>query len=76
MIRYTDAELRPNIIEKTLHLHFREADRWLVEPTGELHINANAITAFPQRLGWWSVLGRTPQRIYLPLVLSDADSPD
>ena len=70
-IRYTDAELGSNIVEETLRLRFREAGRWLIEPTGEWHAAANAITAFPQRLGWWSVLGRTPQCIYLPLVSHD-----
>jgi hypothetical protein len=71
VVRYTDAELGP-IIEKTLRLRYREEGRWLVEPTGSLHAGANAITAFPQRLGWWAALGEI-HRVYLPLALHNAN---
>ena len=67
VVRYTDFEKGP-IIEETLRLRFREGGRWIGDPTSLVHIQANAITALPQRLGWWTVLGETV-RSYLPSLL-------
>ena len=39
---------------------------WIAEPSSQVYVEAYAITALPQQLGWWSVLGET-HRTYLPL---------
>jgi hypothetical protein len=69
VLRYTDDERGP-AIEESLQLTFREDTGWLPEPTSQVHVQANAVTALPQRLGWWSVLGET-RRACLPLTLRD-----
>ena len=66
VLRYTDEELAP-IIERTLALHSRQDSGWTVEPSSQLHAQPNAVTALPQRLGWWSLLGNT-LRHYLPVL--------
>ncbi len=66
VLRYTDAEKGP-AIEQTLRLYFRDGDRWVTEPTSQGYPPANALTALPMRLGWWTVMGET-LRHYLPML--------
>lgn len=66
VLRYSDVELGP-AIERSLRLVYREGNLWLPEPSSQVHDQANAMTALPVRLGWWTILGEN-HRTYLPWV--------
>ncbi len=66
-VRYADAEKGP-AIENTLALYYWDGSRWVKEPSSAVDTAANTITAHPNHLSLWAVLGET-RRVYLPLVL-------
>lgn len=61
------AELPP-VIEQTLALHTWDGSQWVAEPSSSVDPATNTITATPNHLSLWAVLGET-HRIYLPLVM-------
>lgn len=66
-VRYTDAERGP-VIENTLALYWWDGSQWVKEPSSEVDTVANTVTAAPNHLSLWAVLGET-RRVYLPLVM-------
>jgi hypothetical protein len=66
VLRYSDFELG-TALEQSLRMAYRNNGLWLPEPSSQVHILANALTALPRRLGWWNGLGPTHRR-YLPLL--------
>jgi len=66
-VHYTDAEKGP-AIENTLALYYWDGNQWVKEPSSEVDVNANTVTAHPNHFSLWAVLGET-KRVYLPLVL-------
>ncbi len=64
-ITYNEGDLTTD--EATLALYYWEGGAWVVEPTGVLNTTTNTITAQPDRVGWWAVLGEA-RRQFLPLV--------
>ena len=55
-------------IEETLSLYTWGGAEWVEESTSEVDVEANTVTATPNHLSLWAVLGET-RRIFLPLVL-------
>jgi oligopeptide transport system substrate-binding protein len=66
-VHYTDAEKGP-AIENTLALYYWDGSGWVKEPSSEVDVAANTVTARPNHFSLWAVLGET-RRVYLPLVL-------
>jgi hypothetical protein len=65
-IGYTDEERGP-VIESTLALFSWDGDQWIQEPTSAVDPGAHTITATPDHLSLWAVLGDT-HRFFAPLV--------
>jgi hypothetical protein len=55
-------------IEETLALYTWDGAEWVEEPTSEVDVETNTVTATPNHLSLWAVLGET-RRVFLPLVL-------
>ncbi len=68
-IQYTEAERGP-AIENTLALYWWDGSQWVKEPTSAVDTVANQVTATPNHLSLWTVLGET-NRLYLPLVMKN-----
>ena len=66
-LHYTDAE-RGGAIESTLALYSWDGSAWVREPTSVLDAGTNTITAAPNHLGLFAVLGNT-LRLTLPVVV-------
>jgi len=66
-IQYTEAERGP-AIESTLALYHWSGSQWVKEPTSMVDTVANKVTATPNHLSLWTVLGET-NRLYLPLIV-------
>ncbi|OQB26818.1 MAG: LVIVD repeat protein [Chloroflexi bacterium ADurb.Bin180] len=66
-LHYTDAE-RGGAIESTLALYSWDGSAWVKEPTSVLDAGTNTITAAPNHLGLFAVLGNT-LRLTLPVVV-------
>jgi hypothetical protein len=65
-VRYTQAEVGP-AIEETLALYSWEGNQWVKEPSSVLDTANNQVTATPNHLSLWAVLGET-RRVFLPIV--------
>ena len=65
-VQYTDAEKGP-AIEDTLALCSWDGNRWVKEPSSVLDTATNTVTATPDHLSLWAVLGET-RRVYLPVI--------
>nr|HID14648.1 hypothetical protein [Anaerolineae bacterium] len=68
-ISYSDAEKGP-AIESTLALYYWDGGQWVKEASSQVDTANNTVTAAPNHLSLWAVLGET-RRVYLPLVLRD-----
>jgi hypothetical protein len=66
-VHYTDAEKGP-VIEGTLALYYWDGNKWVKEPSSVVDPANNRVTARPNHLSLWAVLGET-RRVYLPLVV-------
>lgn len=66
-VQYTNADKGP-ATEVTLALYSWNGDQWLQEPTSDVDVVANTVTATPDHLGLWAVFGET-RRVFCPLVL-------
>ncbi|OQA91271.1 MAG: LVIVD repeat protein [Chloroflexi bacterium ADurb.Bin222] len=66
-LHYTDAE-RGGAIESTLALYGWDGSAWVREPSSVLDAGTNTITAAPNHLGLFAVLGNT-LRLTLPVVV-------
>ncbi len=66
VVHYADANVDPIIIEDTLMLYHWDGTRWVQEPSSRLDLVNRTITATPDRLGLWAVLGKA-KRVYFPL---------
>lgn len=66
-VQYTEAEKGP-AIENTLALYWWNGSQWVKEPSSTVDTTNNTVTATPNHLSLWAVLGETRQ-VYLPLVL-------
>jgi len=65
-VRYDDGERGP-VREDTLALYSWDGVRWVREPSSVVDGVANVVTAHPDHLSLWAVLGETKQ-FYLPLL--------
>lgn len=65
-ISYTDDQIR-FIIPETLSIYFWDGESWQREESSEVDLQTQIITAEPERLGLWAVMGES-RRIYLPTV--------
>lgn len=66
-VHYTDAEKGP-AIEDTLALYAWDGSQWLKELSSVVDPVAKTVTATPDHLSLWAVLGET-RRVFLPFVL-------
>jgi hypothetical protein len=66
-VQYTDSELG-TAIESTLALYYWSGSGWVKEMTSVGDLANNTLTATPDHLSWWAVLGET-RRLYLPVLL-------
>jgi hypothetical protein len=66
-VHYTDAEKGP-AIEDTLALYAWDGSQWVKEPSSAVDPVAKTVTATPDHLSLWAVLGET-RWVFLPLVL-------
>ena len=66
-VNYTDRE-KGVAIENTLRLYWWEGGQWTLEPTSSVDMANNRLTAHPDHMTLFAVLGET-KRVYLPLVL-------
>ena len=72
-ILYDSGALPTNVDENNLALYYWDGTQWQKEPTSTVNVDANQITATPQRLGSWAVLAEVEApsgggNVYLPLV--------
>jgi hypothetical protein len=65
-VHYTDAEKGP-AIESTLALYTWGGSQWVKEPSSALDAAAHTVTAVPNHLGLFAVLGET-NRVFLPVI--------
>lgn len=68
-VSYSEGELGL-VNEDTLALYWREGDQWSKEPTSTVDENKNIVTATPNHMSLFAVLGET-ERVYLPLILKN-----
>jgi len=66
--RYADDEVE-NVFEDSLALYWWNGSEWVAEPTSVLDEENNTVTATPEHLGNFAVLGIPKTTVYLPLVL-------
>ena len=66
-MHHTDDEKGP-AIEGTLALYRWDGSQWVKELSSVVDVDANTVTATPDRLGLWAVLGET-RRLFLPVTL-------
>jgi hypothetical protein len=67
-IGYTAADKGP-AIEDTLALYYWDGSQWAKELSSTVNTVSQTITATPNHLSLWRVLGET-RRVYLPVILS------
>jgi hypothetical protein len=65
-VQYSDTEMGP-ALEDTLALYSWDGTTWIREATSTLDLVNNLITATPNHLSLWAVLGET-RHIYIPVV--------
>jgi len=68
-VSYSDEEKGP-AIESTLAFYYWDGGQWVKEPSSQVDAVNNTVTATPNHMSLWAVLGET-RRVYLPLVLSN-----
>lgn len=68
-INYTDGETGA-AIESTLGLYWQEGSQWVLEPTSSVDVASNRLTASPDHMTLFAVLGEN-KWVYLPLVLKN-----
>ena len=66
-IHYTDTE-KGGVKENTLGLYWWNGAQWILEPTSSADPDNNVLTASPNHMSLFAVLGET-ERIFLPLAL-------
>lgn len=66
-VHYTEAEKGP-AIENTLAFYWWDGNQWVKEPSSTVDTANNTVTAMPDHLSLWGVLGQT-WRVYLPIVV-------
>jgi hypothetical protein len=66
-ISYSEEEKGP-VIEDTLALYYWNGDQWVPE-TSSVDATNRTVTATPDHLSTWAVLGET-RHVYLPIVLT------
>lgn len=69
-LQYDETERGP-VVEDTLAFYWWDGSRWLKEPSSVVDSGRNTLTATPDYLSLWAVLGKT-RRTYLPLMLRAA----
>jgi hypothetical protein len=65
---YTDDEVE-NVFEDSLELYWWSGSDWITEPTSVLDEENNTVTATPEHLGNFAVLGIPKTTVYLPMEL-------
>ena len=65
-VRYADGE-KGSAIEHTLAFYTWDGSQWVKEASSTSDAAAHTVTAVPDHLGLFAVLGQT-QRLFLPLV--------
>jgi hypothetical protein len=66
-IHYTDTE-KAGAKEDTLKLYWWNGSQWILEPTSSVDPGNNVLTATPNHMSLFAVLGET-ERVFLPLAL-------
>jgi len=66
-VDYTEAE-KGAIVESTLGLYWWDGSGWVREPTRSVDEANNRVTATPDHMTYFALLGET-RRVYLPLVM-------
>ena len=69
-VNYTSAELGM-AMEATLGVYWWDGGRWILEPSSSVNSAANQVTAMPDHMPPFAVLGET-SRVYLPLIVRGA----
>jgi ligand-binding sensor domain-containing protein len=65
-VDYADGDLGP-AVESTLGVYWWDGGQWVLEPSSDVDVAANRVTAMPDHMTLFAVLGET-NRLYLPLV--------
>jgi len=66
-VHYSDADIG-SAIESTLALYHWDGSQWRKDGSSTLDTTANTVTATPERLSLWTVLGET-RRTFFPCIL-------
>ena len=66
-VTYSDGE-KGAAIEDTLALYYWDGGQWVKEPSSQVDTVHNTVTATPNHMSLWAVLGES-KRVFLPLVL-------
>lgn len=72
-LRYSDDDSGP-VVEETLALYRWDGEQWVLEPSSAVHPVSNTVTASPEHLGLFCVLGEARWH-YLPLFLGGGVPP-
>jgi peptide/nickel transport system substrate-binding protein len=67
-VTYAQASVPRHMDESTLALYIWNGTQWVREPTSEVDLEANVVTARPDHFSIWAVLGETSHSVYLPLI--------
>ena len=68
-VEYLLAEVK-SVFEDTLALYHWSNHSWVKEPSSTLDTGARTITANPDHLSVWAVIGTTKKELFLPVVLT------
>jgi len=67
-VNYAEGEL-DSVVESSLALYWWDGDQWTKEPTSAVDEENNKVTASPDHMSRFAVLGT--ERVYLPLILKN-----
>jgi hypothetical protein len=68
IVAHYSQESAPAVDEETIALYYWDGTQWVREPSSAVDTAANKVTATPEHLSLWTLLGNTYQ-VSLPLVL-------
>jgi hypothetical protein len=71
-VTYRQEDVPPGMDEAGLALYWWDGLVWLQEPTSQVDVAGNTITAMPGHFSLWAALAEpadSPQQIFLPVIL-------
>jgi len=72
-LSYADVEAQAALVdESTLALYHWDGSQWVKEPSSVVDTGANTVTAMPNHLSMWAILGRREWRVFLPAILKNS----